>query len=261
MLTLEKIKSAENRIKPYVRETPLVYSEYLSSVVGKNIYLKLETQQYTSSFKPRPAFNGILTYLDEARKNGVLTSSSGNFAQAVAYAAKKLGVSAQIVMMQGASDYKKRRTLSLNAEIIECGNSFEERQAALKTQHEKTGRVLLHQYDTPETMAGDATVTMEVLRQFSDDFAILCPTSGGGLTAATCLATKESRPACQVYGVLPHTHMWPVDKSNNQSDKTIADALVPALLARKLPHIRHKNIVCILTGGNIDFAQFAKLIQ
>jgi threonine dehydratase len=311
MLTLEEIKKAEDRISTFVLKTPLVYSDFLSRFSGKNVYLKLETQQYTSSFKPRPAFNNILGRLEETKKRGVIASSSGNFAQAVAYAAQKLGVSAQIVMTKSASPYKKERTRSFGAEIIESGDSFEERQATLKNLQKESGRILLHQYDTFETMAGDATVATEVLRQFSEDFAILSPTSGGGLSASVSFATKESRPQCEVYGILPHSHQWPVEKPKDVSENTIADALVPgragtrtypliqkyvddlvfvtndeikkalralafeqrlivepggavpvaALLAQKLPKIRSKNVICILTGGNIEFGQFVEYLR
>jgi threonine dehydratase len=310
MLTLEKIKIAEREIAPYVLETPLVYSEFLSKACDKNVFLKLETLQYTSSFKVRPAFNNLLTRLNAVRGKGVLASSSGNFAQAVAYASQKMGVSAQIVMISSASPYKKDRTRKLGAEIIDCGNSFEERQAAVKVQLELTGRILLHQYDTFETMAGDATIATEVMRQFKDDFAILCPTSGGGLTASTCFAVKESRPGCEVFGILPHSHQWPLEKPLDISEGTIADALVPAragdntwpiiekyvdglayvtndeiktglralayeqrliveaggavtaaaLLCGKLKNIKNKNVICILTGANIEFSHFTKLV-
>ncbi len=311
MLTIAKIREAENNIKPHVIETPLVYSHYLSQKINRNVYLKLESQQYTSSFKPRPAFNSILTNLKDAKEKGVLTSSSGNFAQAVAFASHKLGVSAQIVMMQAASHYKKSRTKSFGANIIECGNSFEERVQTLKRVHEETGYVLLHQYDTYETMAGDATVATEILRQFSEDFSMICCTSGGGLTAGVGFATKQLRPNCKVYGVLPHTHGWPIQNSENtNTEPTIADALVPAkagnhtypivqkyvddmtyvtnqeireamhalcfeqrlvvepggaasvaaLLANKFSNLK-SNVICIISGANIDFPDFVKLIS
>lgn len=311
MLTIAKIRDAENNIKPHVIETPLVYSDSLSKKTNHNVYLKLESQQYTSSFKPRPAFNSILTNLKDAKEKGVLTSSSGNFAQAVAFASQKLGVSVQIVMMRAASHYKKTRTKSFGAHIIECGNSFEERVQTLKRAHEETDRVLLHQYDTYETMAGDATVATEILRQFSEDFAVICCTSGGGLTAGVGFATKELRPTCKVYGVLPHTHAWPIQNSENpNTEPTIADALVPAkagnhtypivqkyvddmtyatnpeireamralcfeqrlmvepggaasvaaLLANKFSNL-NSNVICIISGANIDFPDFVKLIS
>jgi threonine dehydratase len=229
MLTIEKVRQAQKYIAPYVVETPLVYSDFLSRQTSKKVYLKLESQQFTSSFKPRPAFNSILTHLEEARTQGVLISSSCNFAQAVAYASQKLNVTAEVVMMKSASAYKKARTRSFGAEIFECGNSAEERQQMIDDRLAKTERVFLHQYDTFETMAGDATVGLEILNQFPTDYAVICCTSGGGLTAGVAFITKELRPHCEVYGALPHTHFWPNQSMGlNSNVPTIADALVPA---------------------------------
>src|SRR5262245_13014699 len=102
-MIIQRALEAQKRLAPYLMPTPLTYSKKLSELTGKKVWLKLETQQPTGAFKVRPAFNGILTYLEEAKKNGVITSSSGNFAQAVAYAAQILGIKSAIVMTEDTS--------------------------------------------------------------------------------------------------------------------------------------------------------------
>src|SRR5262245_47760054 len=115
MVTLETVRTAAARIAPHVRRTPLIDARWAR--------LKLEMQQPTGSFKVRPAFNGILTHEREARAHGVITSSSGNFAQAVALAGRELGVDAVVVMTSAASRYKVERTRALGARLQICGDS------------------------------------------------------------------------------------------------------------------------------------------
>src|ERR1700733_10274241 len=108
-MKIEDIEKARERLKPYLAITPLLYSSLLERELKKQVWLKLETQNPTGSFKPRPAFNSMLTHLNEAKTHGVIASSSGNFAQAVAFAGKMLGVSTLIVMTERTSPYKIER--------------------------------------------------------------------------------------------------------------------------------------------------------
>ena len=126
-MDLATILEARRRLAPYLRTTPLVFSVPLTRLAGRNVWLKLETQQPAGSFKVRPALNSALVHLEDARRAGVLASSSGNFAQAVAYAGRELGLDAQIVMMGNSSPYKIAQTEALGAKVVLCGNTFEER--------------------------------------------------------------------------------------------------------------------------------------
>ena len=120
MVALEQIRQARERLAPHLRLTPLVFSHALSRASGRRVWLKLETQQPTGSFKVRPALNGALLHREEASRRGVLASSSGNFAQAVAYAARELGLDAEIVMMANSSPYKiDRKSTRLNSSHIQ----------------------------------------------------------------------------------------------------------------------------------------------
>jgi threonine dehydratase len=167
------------------------------------VWLKLESLQPTSSFKVRPAFNAILAHLEQARSAGVVTSSSGNFAQATAYAARQLGVSAQIVMMRGASPFKIERTRQFGGEVVLCEDSFESRWETTFRIQRESGRLLLHPYDSEETIAGDGTVGLELLEVLDNEFCVVVPVSGGGLLAGIASALKAFRPACRVIGVQP----------------------------------------------------------
>ncbi len=206
MITLEDIYAAEKRISTYLNPTPLLYSHLLEQKLNKKIWLKLESQLPTGSFKARPAFNNILMHEKEAKKHGVVAFSAGNFAQAVAYAANLLGLSATIVMRENTSPYKIQRTKNLGAEVVLCGNSYEERTETTLGIQKETGKILLEPYNSPETIAGDGTLGLELIKQLGkelDQCTILVPVSGGGLIAGIAFAVKTLNPTCQVIGIQP----------------------------------------------------------
>jgi threonine dehydratase len=167
------------------------------------VYLKLESRNPTGAFKVRPALNAVLADFDQAKAKGIVTSSSGNFAQAVAWAAREYGLSAQIVMMRSASEYKRRRTEELGAEVVLCDDSYASRWETTHRIERETGRLLLHPYDAVNAIAGDGTIGLELLEQLPGDFTILCPVSGGGLISGIASVVKTERPGCRVYGVQP----------------------------------------------------------
>ena len=197
---IEQIQDAARRLADYLQPTPLVRSNVLDAS-GNSVYLKLESLQPTGAFKVRPALNGMLCHLEQARRNGVVTSSSGNFAQAVAWAAKTLGVDAQIVMMESASTFKRERTRALGGTVVLCGNTFQDRWDTTFRIQRESGRVLLHPYDSVETIAGDGTLGIELLDRIEGDFCVAVPISGGGLISGIASALKASRPGCRVIGV------------------------------------------------------------
>lgn len=198
---LSAIGEARERLAPYLQPTPLVNVAGLSQRLSFPVRCKLETLQPTGAFKVRPAFNGLLAQLDQARAKGVVASSSGNYAQAVAYAAARLGVHARIVMMTGAPAVKRDRTRAYGAEVIDCGNTFAERLAITELVQSETGALLLNAYNSPETIAGDGTLGLELLDEIDSDFCVVVPMSGGGLTSGIAEAVKASRPKCRVIGV------------------------------------------------------------
>ena len=195
-----EIDLAATRLAPYLRPTPVVESRHLSSVLGRKVLLKLESMQPVGAFKVRPAFNSILAHLEQAQDAGVVTNSSGNFAQAVAFAASSLDVDAAIVMMRGASRFKRDRTHRFGGNVVLCEDSFEDRFETTQQIQRESGRLLVHPFNSVETIAGDGTLGLELLRQVEGAFDLFVPISGGGLIAGTALAVKAARPECRVIG-------------------------------------------------------------
>lgn len=217
-------EQARERLAPHLPPTPLVESD--------GLLLKLESLQPTGAFKVRPAMNSLLADLDRAKRKGVVTSSSGNFAQAVAWAATRLGVDAQIVMQRAASDFKRDRTRNFGGTVIPCDNTMEARAEATRRIVEETGRLLVHPYDSDETLAGDATVGLELLDQMDGDFCVVAPISGGGLIGGIAAAVKQKRPGCRVIGVQPeanpsmHASLDADQRTSVAARPSVADALV-----------------------------------
>ncbi len=258
------------RLKPYLVPTPAVRSVELSRRLGRPVYLKLETQQPIGAFKVRPAFNSILAKLRECRQSGVVTNSSGNFAQAVAYAASELDVSASIVMMKGASSYKRERTRRLGATVINCENSYEARTRTTERIRQEEGKLLLHPFDTVETIAGNATLGAELQWQVPVDITLFAPISGGGLISGTALALKLVRPHCRIFGV--QAEASPATKRSLEEGRpvrtnpspSLADALtVPTPGALTFPIIREhvEDVVLVSETQMADATRWLALEQ
>ena len=228
------IQQARARLAPVLPPTPLIRSDFLSRRLGRDVFLKLESLQPTGSFKVRPAFNGMLANLEQARSAGVVTSSSGNFAQAVAYAATESGVDAQIVMMRGASKFKRDRTRGFGGTVVDCEDTFASRWETTFRIQEESGRLLLHPYDSPETIAGDGTLGLELLEQLEGDFDAYVPISGGGLISGVATAVKQVRPGCRVIGVQAKANPSMHDSIKGETavttrpEPSLADALAVA---------------------------------
>jgi threonine dehydratase len=227
-----QIQSARERLAPYLPATPVVLSEVLGRMASQRVWLKLETMQPTGAFKVRPAFNSILANLEQARQCGVVTSSSGNFAQATAFAARALGVDAHIIMMRNASPFKIERTKAYGGTVVPCGNTFQERWDTTFRVQRESNRLLIHPYDSEETIAGDGTIGCELADQLEGDLCVLVPVSGGGLISGISTALKTLRPGCRVIGVQPAANpsmqasLRAGEPVTVTSGTTLADALV-----------------------------------
>lgn len=196
-------RAARERIAPKLDPTPLLKSHALSERLERPVYIKLESRNPTGAFKVRPALNAVLADFDQAQAKGIVTSSSGNFAQAVAWVAREYGLSARIVMMRSASEYKRRRTEELGAEVVLCDDSYAARWETTYRIEREQGQLLLHPYDALNTIAGDGTIGLELLEQLPGGFTVLCPVSGGGLLSGIASVVKTERPSCRMYGVQP----------------------------------------------------------
>ncbi len=204
MIDQRQIDLARQRLSSYLTPTPLISCSPLSKEIGQNVWLKLENENITRSFKIRPALNGLLAQLEEVKNRGVVTSSSGNFAQAVAYAARLLRVKCEIVMMENTSTYKIQETRELGAKVTLSGPTFESRLEVTTRRLKETGAVSLHPFDSWETIAADATVGSEILDQLNDPFDIFVPVSGGGLLSGIVQAIQfAGRGNGRAFGVQP----------------------------------------------------------
>ena len=223
----EQVSRARDRIAAHLDPTPLVKSEFLSRELGRTVLLKLETQQPVGAFKVRPALNSILAMLDQCRESGIVTNSSGNFAQAVAFAATQLGVDATIVMMKGASAFKRERTRRFGGRVVLCDNTFAARAETTERIREEGGRLAVHPFDSIESIAGNGTLGLELLEQIEGDFALFVPVSGGGLIAGTSLAVKAARPGCRIFGVQARAN--PATKRSLEQGRPVRGVPSPSL--------------------------------
>jgi threonine dehydratase len=204
------VRAAAQRLAGQAVRTPLLAGTLLDALSGGRILLKLETLQHTGSFKFRGAWNR-LAQLDAAqRAAGVVAFSSGNHAQGVAEAARRLGIPATIVMPADAPAVKMRSTRELGAEVIEYDRLRESREEIAARLAAERGAVLVPSFDDPDVIAGQGTVGLEIAEQAAAlgavlDDVLVC-TSGGGLVAGTALAIHESSPATRVWTVEPEGH-------------------------------------------------------
>ena len=191
MLTLEKFEEASEVVKQVTQETKLVYSEYFSASTGNRVYLKPENMQVTGAYKIRGAYYKISTLSDEERSKGLITASAGNHAQGVAYAAKKFGVKAVIVMPTTTPLIKVERTKSYGAEVVLEGDVYDEACEHAYKLAEEHGYTFIHPFDDPAVATGQGTIAMEIVKELPLVDYILVPI-GGGRPCDGCLHTCET---------------------------------------------------------------------
>ena len=170
---------------------------------SQQVWLKLESLQPIGSFKLRGASNKILQLTPEEISRGVITYSSGNHAQGVAYAAREVGAKAVIVMPSNAPAIKRAATLAYGAEVVDVGVASSERLAKSEELVRKHGYVVIPPYDDEQIIAGQATCGLEIVEQLPDVDLVLAPVSGGGLLSGVATAVKRLRPSVKVFGVEP----------------------------------------------------------
>ena len=201
MITQYDLRLAQHRVRSIALRTPLVPCP--RGEEGRLIYLKAENLQPTGAFKLRGAYNKISSLSPEERRRGVVAHSSGNHAQAVAYAASALGVRAVIVMPRGAARVKTDATTAFGAEILFVGDDSAERVRRAEELAAEHGYVPVPPYDDETLIAGQGTVGLEILEDLPDVETVLVPVSGGGLISGVAAAIKQSRPEARVIGVEP----------------------------------------------------------
>jgi threonine dehydratase len=206
LVSLTEIRAAAQRIAHIAIKTPLIEAAFpgLSGYgTGKRIWLKAESLQPIGAFKMRGAANKILQLAPEEIKRGVITYSSGNHAQAVAYVAREVGAKAVIVMPSNAPAIKRAGTLALGAEIVDVGVASSERLAMAEKLVREHGYVVVPPYDDEQIIAGQATCGLEIAEELPDVDLVLSPVSGGGLLSGVASAVKQLLPRAKVFGVEP----------------------------------------------------------
>ena len=202
-LTLKKFEEAAEKVKEATLPTNLVYSEYFSNQTGNKVYLKPENMQYTGAYKVRGAYYKISTMSEEARKKGLITASAGNHAQGVAFAAKKYGVKATVVMPTTTPLIKVNRTKGYGAEVVLHGDVYVEAcEYALKLAEEK-GLTFVHPFDDLDVATGQGSIAMEIIKELPTVDYILVPVGGGGLATGVSTLAKLLNPNIKVIGVEP----------------------------------------------------------
>lgn len=230
IVSLSDIRDAAARIRGIAKRTSLIPLKR----DGRTLYLKPENQQAIGAFKLRGAYNKIASLRDDERARGVITYSSGNHAQGVAYAARALQTKAVIVMPRNAPKIKLDATAALGAEIVLVGPSGVERQIKAEELAAEHGYVIIPPYDDEKIIAGQGTVGLEVVEDLPDVDLVLVPIGGGGLISGVATAIKSMKPSAKIIGVEPevaadaqaslragHIEKFPVE----QVLSTVADGL------------------------------------
>lgn len=202
-INFSQIIEANNRIKDFVKNTPVIFNKELNEELGAEIFFKMENLQRAKSFKSRGAFNAILAYRQRHGKfpDKIVVQSSGNHAKAVASAGKEFGIEVLVYMISKASPFKIAATKKLGAKVILLDKRSQVNAAAAAKQEE--GYVLIHPFANEDVICGQATATFEALNQIGPVDAIFAPCGGGGLVSGAFLAAQELSPNAKVFGCEP----------------------------------------------------------
>lgn len=196
----EEIEAAQRQIKRAVLRTPIIYSDAISKMTGKEVFLKLENLQKTGSFKIRGAYYKLSQFPPAARKKGVVAASAGNHAQGVAYASSLLGIPSTIVMPESSSIAKQMATRSYGGEVVLFGKDTDE-ALGYASELAEGGKSFIHPFDDPQIIAGQGTIGIEILEDVPGVEAIVVPVGGGGLISGITALVKKRRPRVKVIGV------------------------------------------------------------
>lgn len=201
--TFADVRAAAARIRGHAHRTPVLTSSRLDAEVGAQVLVKAESFQRMGAFKFRGAFNALARFDDEQRRAGVVAYSSGNHAQAVALAARILGIPATIVMPLDAPAAKVAATKGYGAEVITYDRYTQDREQLGRDLAAAHGYTLVPPYDHPDVVAGQGTATLELIEDAGPLDALFVPLGGGGLLSGSCLAARELSPDVRIVGVEP----------------------------------------------------------
>jgi threonine dehydratase len=198
---LADVLAAQQRIAPYLRPTPLYRYQALDALTGAQLWVKHENHQPIGAFKVRGGVNLVTQLTEDERRRGVVSASTGNHGQSIAYAAKLLGVRAIICVPRDSNPVKVESMRALNAEVVFHGRDFDDAREHCEKLAAQHGYRYIHSANEPALIAGVATCTLEILSQRPDIETIVVPVGGGSGASGACVVTKAVRPSVTVIGV------------------------------------------------------------
>ncbi|WP_374755825.1 pyridoxal-phosphate dependent enzyme [Dyadobacter luteus] len=262
----ENIQQAHELIAPFIHRTPIMTSSALNAISGAELYFKCENLQKIGAFKARGALNAVLSLPGQDRVNGIATHSSGNHAQAIAWAAAKVGTKAFIVMPDNSPLVKIKAVEGYGAEITFCKNTPEERESTVLQIVERTGATFIHPFNNYEVITGQATVAKELIEDSDPALdVIVAPVGGGGLLSGTALSARYFSPGTKVYAAEPEGAADAVlSFRNGRIEKapyvnTIADGLLTYLGDKTFPII-HGHVADVLTVSDQEIIDAMRLL-
>lgn len=270
MVNLQDIQDAQVRLRGVALRTKLIESHFHEAHNGRKLYLKPENQQPIGAFKLRGAYNKIAAMSAEERSYGVITYSSGNHGQGVAFAARALGIPAVIVMPRNAPLVKREATAALGAEIVLVGPGSMERQERAEELARQKGYAIVPPFNDEKIIAGQGTMGLEILEDLPEVETILVPVGGGGMLSGIATAVKLSKPSVKVIGVEPELAADAqasfragriIQLEAEQVSQTSADGLRTQSLGEiTFAHIR-RYVDDIVTVSESDIRQALRLLH
>ena len=264
-MTKNDLLECHKRIKPFIHNTPVLTSTQINKITGAEIYFKCDNFQKMGAFKMRGATNAILQLSDDQKKRGVVTHSSGNFAQALSLAASSIGVKAFIVMPSTATEIKKTAVKGYLGELIECEPNLKAREINAKKIEQSKGATFIHPSNDNNVILGQGTACKELLEDYNDLEYVLTPVGGGGLIAGSALAAKFFGNKCKVIGAEPfeaddaYRSLKSGKIETNITTNTIADGLKTQLGDKNFPIIQDE-VHSIIRITEIEIIQSMRII-
>lgn len=265
MVNKEALTKTHESIKPYIHQTPILSSRLINAITEAEVLFKCENFQKMGAFKMRGAINAILNLSDTQKQKGVVTHSSGNFAQAVSLSAKNVGIKAAIVMPNNAPKVKQEAVKAYGGTITLCEPTIEAREKTAQAIAEESGATLLHPSNDLNVIMGNATAAMELLETHPDVEVIMAPVGGGGLIAGTALAAHFLGNSCVTIGGEPANvddafrSLQSGQIETNTSTNTIADGLKTNLGDINFPIIQ-QHVQKIITVSEEAIVEAMRLI-
>lgn len=264
-ITKADIEQAHERIKSFIHQTPVLTCNTINKLAGAELFFKCENFQKIGAFKIRGGINAALSLSKEKIANGIATHSSGNHAQAIAYAARQLGTKAYIVMPNNSPSVKVNAVKGYGAEVTFCENNQQAREETLQTIVDRTGAEFIHPYNDERVMTGQATCAKELMEEIPSLDFIVAPVGGGGLLSGTSLSAHYFSDSTKVIAAEPEGAADAVlSIKSGQIEtapyiNTIADGLLTKLGNKTFPIIQ-QYVTDVLTVTDEEIIASLRLV-